>query len=78
MTETPASAFFVDPFDQIGRVLGRLGAAAGEVADFFGHHREAFAGLAGSGGFDGGVEGQQVGLERDLVDRLDDLGGLGG
>jgi hypothetical protein len=35
----------------------------GEVADFFGDDGEAHAGLAGAGGFDGGVEGEDVGLE---------------
>ena len=50
--------------------------ALGQVAHFLGHHGEALAGLAGAGRFDRGVEGQQVGLEGDLVDGLDDLGGL--
>ena len=64
--------------NEVGGVSGGLGAAAGEVADFLGDDGEAFAGFAGAGGFDGGVEGEQVGLEGDFVDGMDDLGGLAG
>ena len=56
-----------------GGFLRRLGAALGEVAHFVGHDREAHAGFAGAGRLDGRIEGEQVGLERDLIDRLDDL-----
>ena len=38
-----------------------------------GHDREAHAGFAGPRRFDRRVEGEDVGLERDLVDALDDL-----
>ncbi len=42
--------------------LGTLLGAAGQCADFIGHHRKATPGFTGTGGFNGGVEGQQVGL----------------
>ena len=38
-----------------------------------GDHREAASGLAGAGGFDGGVEGEQVGLLGDALDHFEDL-----
>ena len=56
------------------RLLGGTGAALGEVAHLVGDDREAQAGLAGAGGFHRGVEGEDVGLEGDLIDRLDNLG----
>ncbi len=62
--------------DEAGRVLGRLGGPHGQVSHLVGHDGKARARFAGSGGFDGGVERQEVGLEGDLVDGLDDLGGL--
>ena len=49
-----------------------------QVPHLFGHHGKSLARFARPGGFHRGVEGQQVGLEGDLVDHLDDLGGLGG
>jgi hypothetical protein len=64
--------------DEAGGLAGGFGGALGEVADFVGHHREALAVFAGAGGFDGGVEGEQVGLKRDLFDDLDDLADLTG
>ncbi len=42
--------------------------AAGEGTHFVGHHRKAASLLTGAGRFDGGVEGQQVGLLGDGVD----------
>ena len=63
-------------FDQRGGVLGGLGAALRQVADFVGDHREAHAGLAGARRFDRGVQREDVGLEGDLVDDFDDLGDL--
>ena len=52
----------------------------GKRADLIGDHGESLAVLAGAGGFDGGVQGQQVGLVGDARDRLHhvtDAGGLG-
>ena len=59
--------------DQRLDLLGRFGGALGQGADFAGHDGEAAARIAGPGGFDPGVEGEQVGLERDLVDDANDL-----
>ena len=50
--------------------------ALGQVAHLLGHHREALAGVAGPGRLDRGVQGQQVGLEGDLVDHADDVADL--
>ncbi len=57
-------------FDHLLDLLGRLLGAMGQVAHLVGDHCEAASGLAGAGGFDGGVEGEQVGL---LGDALADL-----
>ncbi len=51
----------------------RLGAARRQVADLFGHYREAFAVLTGTRRFNGRIESQQVGLEGNFVDNLDNL-----
>ncbi len=44
----------------------------GQVAYFLGYDGETHAGFAGSGGFYGGVEGEEVGLEGDFVDGFED------
>ena len=68
-----------DGVDLAGGGLGPFGQAAYLVGD----DGEPEAVLAGSGGFDGGVEGQQVGLVGDLVDQVEqrvdvvDLAGQG-
>jgi len=54
--------------------LGALGAALGQVTHLVGHHGEATSGFPGAGGFHGGIQRQEVGLEGDLVDRFHDLG----
>src|SRR5690606_8842194 len=43
----------------------------GQVAHLVGDHGEAATLFAGAGGFDGGVERQQVGLFGDAVDHVD-------
>lgn len=52
-----------------GDLFGRLRRALRQVAYFICHHREAAAAVAGTGGFDRSVQGQQVGLFGDGVDR---------
>src|SRR5208283_5380575 len=59
--------------DLVGGFLGGLGASLREVAHLVGDDGEAHAGLAGASGLDGGVEGEDVGLKRDLIYRLDDF-----
>jgi hypothetical protein len=56
---------------QLADLLGGDLAALGQLAHLGGDHREALAVLAGAGGLDGGVEGQQVGLVGDVVDDAD-------
>ncbi len=46
------------------------------VAHFAGDDREAAALLPGPRRFDGRVQREQIGLERDLVDHADDVGDL--
>ena len=60
-------------FNQGRGFFSGLGAAGCQVADLFGDNGETFTVLTGAGGFDRGVEGQQVGLEGDFIDNLDDL-----
>ncbi|MFM1945081.1 MAG: hypothetical protein RI897_4063 [Verrucomicrobiota bacterium] len=68
---------FVDGgLDLAGGFAGGLGAALGEVTDFIGDHGEACSGFTGAGCFDGGVEGEEVGLEGDFVDGLDNFGDI--
>jgi hypothetical protein len=45
----------------------------GEAAHFVGDDGKSCAGLARTGGLNGGIEGENVGLKGDLVDGLDDL-----
>ncbi len=59
-----------------GGALGFLCAASGEVADLVSHDGKPHPSLASSGGLDGGVKGEQVGLERDFVDGFDVGGSL--
>jgi hypothetical protein len=45
----------------------------GETAHFFGHDGETGAGFTSAGSFHSGVEREDIGLKRNLVDRLEDL-----
>ena len=47
-----------------------------QQAYFVGHHRKAPALFAGAGGFDGGVQGQQVGLLGNAADHADNAADL--
>jgi hypothetical protein len=53
-----------------GRVPRRMGAALGEVGDLFGDHGEPHAGFTCPCRFHSRIQGQDVGLEGDLVDDL--------
>ena len=57
-------------------LLGGLGRALGQRTNFGCDDGEAAARIAGTGGFDAGVQSQKVGLEGDLVDDADDLADL--
>src|SRR5579859_6496883 len=59
-----------------GDVLGGLGRLLRQVLDFPGDNREALAGIACAGGFDGGVQREQIGLLGDHVDDLEDVADL--
>jgi len=70
-----------DAGNQAINVLGCLRGALSQLPDFIGDDREAAPGFTGSGGFNGGVERQQVGLVGNFVDQLDnraDFAGLAG
>ena len=54
--------FVLDRRDLRRNVLGRLGGLGGKRLHLGGDDGKAPAGLAGAGGFDGGVERQEVGL----------------
>jgi hypothetical protein len=62
----------LDLGDEGGDLLGGAAGALGELANLVRDDGEALALLAGSGRFDGRVQGEQVGLLGDVVDRLDD------
>jgi hypothetical protein len=70
----------LDVGDLFGNIVGRLRGLAGQGFNLGGHHRETATGLAGSGGLDGRVQRQQVGLRRDVVDQAnhfaDPVGGF--
>src|SRR5581483_6941706 len=62
----------LDRADMAGDLVGRLRGLAREVLHLGGDHGEALAGIARAGGFDGGIECEEVCLARDLVDQLHD------
>jgi hypothetical protein len=57
-------------------LLAASAARMDKVADLVGHHRETCPSLTGSGRFNRRVQGQQVGLESDLINGLDDFCGF--
>ena len=63
--------------DLAGGLAGGGGGTLGQTADFVGDHGKTHPGLSGARRFDGRVEGEDVGLKRDLVDGLDDFGDAG-
>src|SRR5208283_84182 len=65
-------------FDFLTDVLGGLGRLLGQFLHFVGHDGKAFAGFSRARRFDGGVQGEQVGLLRDRSNDLDDLTNLVG
>ena len=60
----------LDVLDEDGDVLRRLGGRSASLRTSSATTREAQPGLAGARRLDGGVEGEQVGLRRDVLDRF--------
>ncbi len=60
--------------NQLAGIPGRVGRALGQIAHFFGNHRETLARVAGARRLDRRIKRQQIGLECDLFNRLDDAG----
>ncbi|GCC46321.1 hypothetical protein chiPu_0030325, partial [Chiloscyllium punctatum] len=71
----------LDQADILADLGGCLRGLSGERLDLVRNDREAAAGIAGAGGFDGGVEREQIGLLGDRLDQaqhaVDALGGGG-
>ena len=59
--------------DQALDLLGGRGAALGQRAHLAGHHGKTTALFARTGGFDCGIQRQDVGLEGDAIDHADDV-----
>ena len=59
---------FLDGLDSAAHILGGGHGFFGQFAHFVGHHGKAAPGLARTGGLNGGIEGQQVGLVRNVRD----------
>ena len=77
LTRSTPSLHLAGPVvDQVLDVLRGLRRALREAAHLRGDHRETAAGVAGARGLDRGVQRQEVGLPRDLVDHADDVGDL--
>ena len=58
----------LDGLDHPGDFLSGSGGAFGETSNLAGHNGKAAPLLTGARGFDGGVEGQQVGLAGNFGD----------
>jgi hypothetical protein len=61
----------LDGGDLLLDVLGGLGGLVGQRLDLARHHGEAPARLASARRFDGGVEREQIGLRRHVLDQAD-------
>ena len=68
----------LDGADGLSHLLGGGHGFLGELAHLVGHHGEASSGLAGPGRLDGGVQGQEVGLVRDVAYHLKHLANVVG
>ena len=62
--------------DDVVDAARRFGAALRQAAHLLRHHRKTTPGVAGLGGLDRGIERQDVGAKRQVVDQLDDLADL--
>jgi len=73
MTTTASFVLRLNGLDERGDILGGAAAVFGELANFVGDDRETTAGFTSAGRFDSGVESEQVGLLRDVVNDVDDF-----
>src|SRR5579862_3192707 len=64
---------FLDVAQNRSHLPGRFARLLGQTLDFLGDDAEPFAVIAGLGRLDGGVDGEQVRLRREILDRRDDL-----
>ncbi len=71
MAPTTSRGAALQLLDHQAGFFHRLLGAPGQVAHFVGDHGKATAGLTGAGGFDGCVEGQQVGLLGDAANHFE-------
>jgi len=62
--------------DLSGDLFRRLGRLCRQILHLARHHGEALACLAGTRGLDGGIQGQQIGLLRNVIDQPDDFANL--
>ena len=67
------AGFVLDAANGSGDFLGSDLGAFGEAADFTGDDGEATTVFTGACGFDGCVEGEEVGLLADFLDDVDDF-----
>ena len=65
-----------DLLDQRPDVLGGTADSVRELADLVGHDAETAPGVAGAGGLDRGVDGQDVGLFGEFIDHFQDAADL--
>ena len=73
-----AAGFFLNGKDGFFHFLGGAHGLFRQLAHFVGHHGKAASGFPGTGGFDGGIKGQQIGLIRHLVDDAHHLTDIAG
>jgi len=66
------AALHLGAFDELGDLGGGALGAFGQAPDLVRDDGEATTGIAGARGFDGRVQGEQVGLVRDVIDQLED------
>ena len=59
--------------DQARDVARRIAGFFGQFAYFICHDGKTATVLPGAGRLDGGIEGQQIGLDRNIADRADDF-----
>src|SRR6267142_1481251 len=67
------ACFALNALDEVGDFLGGLRGLFRKLANLIGDNREAETMLTSTGGFDGGVKGEQVGLFGQVVDDFDDF-----